>query len=207
MNGYPTRRQAICYPYLSQGINFRNADDASCVTSGVARTDYAANCGDYYYDVTPVNSALNAMTDAENNGVITSTARRLFADVAKNTSGVLYCASMIRISDIPDGTSNTYLLGEKYINSDTYITGEDAGDNEALFVGHDWDNERWTTWAPSVDIPGITSWGVFGGAHSTGFHMAMCDGSVQQMSYSIEAEVHRCLGNRKDGAAIDAKKL
>jgi hypothetical protein len=30
---------------------------------------------------------------------------------------------------------------------------------------------------------------------------------VQMMSYSIDNNIHRCLCNRKDGLAIDAKKL
>jgi prepilin-type N-terminal cleavage/methylation domain-containing protein/prepilin-type processing-associated H-X9-DG protein len=51
------------------------------------------------------------------------------------------------------------------------------------------------------------SWTVFGSPHVNGFHMAFCDGSVQIMSYSMDARIHRCLGNRKDGSTIDAKKL
>ena len=37
--------------------------------------------------------------------------------------------------------------------------------------------------------------------------MASCDGSVQMINYSIEFETNRRLCNRKDGLAIDGKKL
>jgi prepilin-type processing-associated H-X9-DG protein len=37
--------------------------------------------------------------------------------------------------------------------------------------------------------------------------VAFCDGSVQMMSYMIEPDIHRYLGNRNDGKAIDGKKL
>jgi prepilin-type processing-associated H-X9-DG protein len=42
----------------------------------------------------------------------------------------------------------------------------------------------------------------FGSAHPGGFHMAMCDGSVQSYSYDIDLEVHRRMGNRLDGEAV-----
>jgi hypothetical protein len=37
--------------------------------------------------------------------------------------------------------------------------------------------------------------------------MALCDGSVRLMNYSLDLETHRRLCNRKDGLTIDAKKF
>ena len=122
---------------------------------------------------------------------------------------------------ITDGTSNTYMAGEKYCNPDNYANGLDGWDDQGWNIGRDWDNTRWagnngtwgnTQWAgnaaafqPFQDRPGLGQGAAFGSAHANGFQMAFCDGSVRMTSYSIDPETHHCLGVRNDGKRIDAK--
>ena len=135
-------------------------------------------------------------------------------------TGICYFHSQVTTADIIDGVSNTYMLGEKYLDPDHYSNGQDHADNECLFNGYDNDSTR-VTWcneqnladpnnafyAPKQDTPGEENWLRFGSAHSNGLNMAFCDGSVQFISYSIDMVVHHRLGNRKDGLPIDANKL
>jgi hypothetical protein len=43
---------------------------------------------------------------------------------------------------------------------------------------------------------------IFGSAHAAGCHFVLCDGAVRLIQYSIDAEVHRRLGNRRDGLPV-----
>ena len=58
---------------------------------------------------------------------------------------------------------------------------------------------------PQQDQPGLSVYTCFGSAHTNGFHMAFCDGSVHMINYTINPLVHSYLGNRKDGMVIDGK--
>ena len=47
------------------------------------------------------------------------------------------------VSQIPDGQSNVFFAGEKYLDPDLYYTGSDGADNDTCLEGNDWDVNRW----------------------------------------------------------------
>jgi hypothetical protein len=110
------------------------------------------------------------------------------------------------MGQISDGTSKTFLLGEKYVNPDNYTTGLDAGDNESIYSGDDRDVVRFTkTLRPLQDRHGIAHTWAFGSAHGTAFHMGMADGSVGPQNYSIDMVTYVRLSNRRDGEVVSAE--
>ena len=170
----------------------------------IGHTDYAVNNGDFWPLWGPGPSSISAAdayfsTDAAyRNGV-------------KNFNGILFSHYCTKYVDITDGLSNTYMIGEKYIDPDCYYDGSWIGDDQGPFISDDYDNARAASdesgnyLAPAQDTPGLTRSYEFGSAHSNGFNMSLCDGSVRFINYTIAPTVHRCLANRKDGMPIDSK--
>jgi prepilin-type N-terminal cleavage/methylation domain-containing protein len=229
----PTRRRAIAYPWSPEcPWTFMNADDPPQVTRG----DYAINGGDLYTDQSSnggpywgygpgyttggPNTILTPPDSAENpNGSMSTAAHKEFTAVAAVSTGICYCGSTIKMSDITDGASNTYLIGEKYLDPDNYTNGNCASDNECALTGDNDDFTRWAdvtqfNWAgstvPMPDTPGMDDGFPcvrFGSAHLAGFQMSFCDGSVRVINYSIAETTHVYLANRKDGHPIDPKSF
>ena len=75
---------------------------------------------------------------------MTSNGRGTFVAISSVATGVSYTGSMVKMADVTDGASNTYMLGEKYVNPDWYTTGQDLGDNESAMGGDNEDIARWT---------------------------------------------------------------
>ncbi len=124
-------------------------------------------------------------------------------------NGVCNMQSEIRLGQILDGTSNTYLVGDKYLRPESYdgvgsigSPTYDTGDNETLFTGFNRDFQRSSRFKPLQDRPGPVLPYSFGSDHSGAFNMSMCDGSVRSISYDIDLETHRFLGVRDDGNVV-----
>ena len=189
----PSRRGPATIPYILGGAaTFINMNRPSQLSHG----DYAINGGDY----DPGGGTCEAGTGPSGH-------HSVFIDNyawwdMREVSGVSFQRSEITMAEIRDGTSNTYLVGEKYMNTDFYLTGQDPGDNEGMFDGFANNNTRFCHLTPMQDTPGVMNWCVFGSAHAGGFNMAMCDGSVTTIGYSIDSVVHAHLGNRDDGKPI-----
>jgi prepilin-type N-terminal cleavage/methylation domain-containing protein/prepilin-type processing-associated H-X9-DG protein len=190
----PSRRAVAPYP------NTAPAPNNAGYNPSVGKTDYAANAGDGPLDgFTPQPSTL-----AEGDSPA-------YAWPGTRETGVVFRRSTVRLADVTDGTSHTYLIGEKYLSADLYTNGQDGGDNQSLFVGFDDDNCRFTggphsfvSYLPPLrDQNGVAQIYGFGSAHPATCNFAFCDGSVYAVSYSIAPEMHRRLGNRADGLPVD----
>jgi prepilin-type N-terminal cleavage/methylation domain-containing protein len=118
--------------------------------------------------------------------------------------GVMLQRNQLKIRDILDGTSTTYFIGEKYLNPDAYETGSDPGDDEGIYMGYANNVTRTTQGQPLQDRPAYTDYGDFGSAHAEIFNMAMCDGSVHPINYSISFTIHQALSTRNGGEVIPA---
>jgi len=110
--------------------------------------------------------------------------------------------------EIRDGASNTIMVGEKFLNTNQYMSGA-WHDDRGWTDGWDPDTMRSTGFAPFMDTNrGISYEGYqFGSPHPAGFNAVFGDGSVRTINYSIDRMTFCYLGHRSDGQAIDASKL
>jgi prepilin-type N-terminal cleavage/methylation domain-containing protein len=115
-------------------------------------------------------------------------------------TGMFYAGSQIRPADIRDGLSNTYAVGEKYVRIRLATTPQDRdfGDDQAAYIGDDRDVRRWTEEPPARDHLTLEAYDSFGSRHPASWNALFGDGSVRSMAYTIDYEVHRSLGNRRD---------
>jgi prepilin-type N-terminal cleavage/methylation domain-containing protein len=220
----PTRQTGLAVPFLSPQPAWtpRNSDRLVDIVCG----DYAANAGDSPCGLQFQKKGQETPDDPNDDECYDDTTRlKWIAPPFKgyygtltevtnwppldSQSGVNFIGADIKISQIKDGTTSTYMVGEKFLDpvaySDSWANG---GHNHSYFQGFDWDVHRWASdfedsmWLPLPDTPGTDIYEMFGSAHPGIWHMVFCDGSVQAMSFDINGTIHRRLANRYDGEVV-----
>jgi prepilin-type N-terminal cleavage/methylation domain-containing protein len=229
----PSRRSELAtFAFKPNGFTAANSNLVSNTGQNVVRGDFAINAG------TARNNQVNAgpTSEANYNDWNTQANSPQNPDVLFQPnnadyygSGVSFRRSMVRVKDIPDGTTKTYLVGEKFVAPNLYLEGTDESDNEWMFTGYD--NDIYRTALSMADAtrdapnggadPSTTTanisrdqnsaptdptdkWGVrmWGSAHPQGVSMVFCDGSVHTIPFTLDLETHKRLSHRADGKFI-----
>lgn len=202
----PSRRLPRTYPQMGYrimwtangSVTFKGKNQFS------ARNDYVANAGGIYGAATFWGlgwTGPETLEEADNPEFVwpTDSSFRDPQGQKVRFDGVIYGRSNIRLAQITDGLSKTYLIGEKNVRGKKFVSGKDGGDNEHLYAGFGRDSCRTSIDLPKPDNASVKS-DRFGSAHPSSFNMAYADGSVHEISYDIDLEVHQSFGSRGDGS-------
>lgn len=220
----PTRRKPVAYPMTST-ISFVRKPYGSDALDFVAKSDYVFNGGDVkmgFGKGPPEGPASNPWHYAEVNP------QQAFGGVknaAKSVNGIYFTYYTFKLSQITDGTTHTFLLGEKGVDPELYIDpgseGGGAGDDQGALVSDERDTVRYAGrdtvgYAPQDYLPipdrqplaepDQRTWR-FGAAHSGVFFMSFCDGSVHPISFDIDLVTFGNLANRRDGNVVDTRDV
>ncbi len=168
---------------------------------GVATIDYAAA----HPDSVPLPRAPGGRYQGDPEGTLLMTN-------PNGLHGVISAMSLkITFASVKDGTSNTFMIAEKFIRPMNYRGGE-PGDRMgwAEYGGLDTcrSSSSLDPWIanPSRDRNDIAEDqdDLFGSAHPNGILAVFADGSVHLVKYGIDADVFNALAHRDDGTNLHA---
>jgi prepilin-type N-terminal cleavage/methylation domain-containing protein len=197
----PSRRDASVRKY-NRYDPWMNATDRVLLNIGTARGDYAISGGDIEGGRDVTGRQINCSVDDAVDASYEDPDAYDWPQSLMSCNGPSFQRSELRFNHVEDGTSSTYLLGEKYLDPRLYDDGTSWGDDACYYTGVDHDSMRWSFDLPAQDQFGQTAPVIWGSAHPGTFHMVMCDASVQAISYSIDLDVHLRLGSRRDGLPV-----
>jgi prepilin-type N-terminal cleavage/methylation domain-containing protein len=210
----PSRRTHNVRPKPADGsfYAYNSAQDADNTVAG--RSDYAINAGDRNYgwpeDDFPGDKPPNILQNHDAAKTYRWRTDEMGLAIPTNPeaprlerwTGISFQRSEVGIKNVVDGTSRTYLIGERFIDPDDYETGWDGGDNETWCTGFNNDNFRFGFDPPAQDVAGLESklcqGNIFGSAHPAGWFVSWCDGHVDIMTFDVDVQVHRGNANRAD---------
>jgi prepilin-type N-terminal cleavage/methylation domain-containing protein len=108
-------------------------------------------------------------------------------------------------ADVTDGLTKTLAVAEKRLN--LALLGQwQPDDNEGYCAGWDEDTMRRTDIPPAPDYSGDgTGEERFGSSHAATFNAAFADGSARGISYEVDLEIFKRLGDINDGKPVSAE--
>jgi prepilin-type N-terminal cleavage/methylation domain-containing protein/prepilin-type processing-associated H-X9-DG protein len=126
-----------------------------------------------------------------------------YAGSNREQTGALRQFVPVTFADITDGTSNTFLVGEKRLNVQ-FLGQFQEDDNEGYSAGWNEDTIRRTDLPPAPDYVAPSGDGekLFGSSHPGTLNFSMCDGSTRSVKFTINANVFELIGDRDDGQAV-----
>jgi prepilin-type N-terminal cleavage/methylation domain-containing protein/prepilin-type processing-associated H-X9-DG protein len=217
----PSRRAANLYPSNQEQQNL------STIGGLAGKTDYTANAGTRnsgsgnWFGPDPAPDAVTVALPPFKKVDDPWYDKNHNPTNSEYMNGVIFSCSLVKIKQIRDGTSHTYLIGEKFVAISDYTSGADPNDNTTLFAGCDYDFIQWggdgnindirsdyfrpqkDTQTRPLNSSNTAIRTLFGSAHSSAFNMSFCDGGVRSISYDINLQTHYLLSNRDDGQGVD----
>ena len=126
-------------------------------------------------------------------------------------NGVLYHNSQIKLTEIPDGTTNTFLVGENWNGAGPEAGISTLGGQSVTYAVSWASTARITSTAnipvnqsaaaDAINATSSSGWNrTFSSKHPNGANFARCDGSVRFVSNSVDLNGYRQMGTRADGA-------
>jgi len=123
-----------------------------------------------------------------------------------------------RIPEVLDGTSNTVMMAEKFVDPTRYrpiqtnLDPPEAGaspnsgfTDSGYYLGWAWGTLRCTQGGPIRDQRFKTTawWQMFGSPHPAGINAVFGDGSVRSVSFNIPNPIFQLICRKDDGLQID----
>jgi hypothetical protein len=125
-----------------------------------------------------------------------------------------------RLNDILDGTSNTIMIAEKFVDPTRYLPAQVNLDpvvptapgwgslgftDSGYYHGWSWSTLRCSQSGPIQDrhYTTIAYWQMFGSAHPGAMNGLIADGSVRQFRYSMANPIFQVLCRKADGLAVN----